>query len=305
MKPILLKALCVFLALFVFAVMAWGSSSDSESKPISGSSTSSSSDAGSDSSQTDSSPKDVSIDEQVLLDRDGVVVTAKSYSKDSIWGDGIKLLVENNTSQNLTVSCRDLIVNHYMVSELFSCSVAAGKKNNETLTLSSSDLKEAGIQTVAEVEVSFHVYDSDSWDTYFDSDSITIKTSEYGNVEYIPNDSGVELFNNGQIRIVGKYVNEDTFWGTGILLYMENNSSQKITVQTRNFSVNGFMMTPLFSKTVCSGRMAMGEITLLSNEMEENGIETVEEVELSFHIYDDKTYNTVVDTDPITFTVNP
>ena len=41
MKDSLLKLLCVSLALFVFAVMAWGSSSDSENKPISESSNSS------------------------------------------------------------------------------------------------------------------------------------------------------------------------------------------------------------------------------------------------------------------------
>lgn len=303
MKHTLIKILCVSLALLIFASMAWSSSSDSESKPISGSSSSSGSDSSADSSHTDSAPKEIVINEQVLIDRDGVVITAKEFTKDSIWGDGIKLLVENNTNQNLSISCRDLIVNHYMISDLFSCSVAAGKKVNDTLTLSSSDLKEAGIQTIAEIEIAFHVYDSDSWDTLFDSDLVTIQTSEYGNVEYTPNDSGVELYNNGQIRIIGKYVNEDTIWGTGIILYMENNTSQKITIQARNLSVNGFMLTPFFSETICPERMALGEISLLSNEMEENGIEKVEEVELSFHIYDNKTYDTIIDTDPISFTI--
>lgn len=255
-------------------------------------------------SQTSAGP--VTIEEQVLFDRDGVVVTAKEYTQDSIWGDGIKLLVENNRDENITVSCRDLIVNHYMVSNLFSCDVAAGKKVNKDLNFSSSDLKAAGIETVAEVEASFHVYNADTWDTIFDTDLVGIKTSEYGQVEYLPNDAGKELYNGGGIRIVGKYVDEDSIWGTAILLYVENNSDQKIVVQARDLSVNGFMLTPLFSCTVYPGRMAVDDITLLSSEMEQNGIESVQDVELSFHITDESFFNTIADTGPVSFTVeNP
>ena len=38
---------------------------------------------------------DVSIEEQVLVDQDGIKITALKYVKDSIWGDGIKVLLEN------------------------------------------------------------------------------------------------------------------------------------------------------------------------------------------------------------------
>ena len=305
MKNSAIRWICSLLICTVFLAMAAASSSESSGTPkeITGSTGGSASDSASN-SQTSAEP--VTIEEQVLFDRDGVVVTAKEYTQDSIWGDGIKLLVENNRDENITVSCRDLIVNHYMVSNLFSCDVAAGKKVNKDLNFSSSDLKAAGIGTVAEVEASFHVYNADTWDTIFDTDLVGIKTSEYGQVEYLPNDAGKELYNGGGIRIVGKYVDEDSIWGTAILLYVENNSDQKIVVQARDLSVNGFMLTPLFSCTVYPGRMAVDDITLLSSEMEQNGIESVQDVELSFHITDESFFNTIADTGPVSFTVeNP
>ena len=43
---------------------------------------------------------------------------------DSIWGDGIKLLVENNSAKDYTRGCDALIVNDYMITDLFSADVA-------------------------------------------------------------------------------------------------------------------------------------------------------------------------------------
>ena len=66
-------------------------------------------------------------------------------------------------------------------------------------------------------------------------------------------------------------------------------------------SINGFMINPLYSTTVNGGKMSLDDITILSSDLESNGIESIEEVELKFHIYDADTYGTIVDTDPITF----
>lgn len=59
----------------------------------------------------------VTIDEQVLVEQDGIVVTAMEYVTDSIWGDGVKLLLENNSDKDVTVGCNAPIVNDYMISD--------------------------------------------------------------------------------------------------------------------------------------------------------------------------------------------
>lgn len=111
----------------------------------------------------DQASADESINEQVLVDQDGIKITATEYVTDSIWGDGIKLLVENNSAKDYTIGCDALIVNDYMITDLFSADVAAGKKSNEVMYLSSTELKAAGIDTVGQIEMYFHAYDS-NWD---------------------------------------------------------------------------------------------------------------------------------------------
>lgn len=284
------KIFALILCFVSFAAMALGStSSDGDKKDV-----------------VDSSKEETvknSIDEQLLFDKDGIKVTALEYVEDSIWGDGIKLLMENNTDKTVMVSCNALIVNNYMISDLFASEVAPGKKSNDTLYLSSSELEASGIESVGQVEIYFHVYDSETYDTIFDVDCVTIKTTEFANMDTTPTDSGTELYNEGNIKIVGKTVDENSFWGTAILLYCENSSGRNICISVEEMSINGFMMSPLFISTVYDGKMAIDDITVFSSELEENGITSIEEVELKFHIYDADTYDTIIDTDAISFTV--
>ena len=83
-------------------------------------------------------------------------------------------------------------------------------------------------------------------------------------------DDGEELLNKDGIRIVGRYVDENSFWGAGVLLFVENKRNEDVVIQCDNMSINGFMVSPLFSCDVNSGRMALSDITILSSDLEEN-----------------------------------
>lgn len=243
----------------------------------------------------------VTIEEQVLVEQEGIVITAMEYVTDSIWGDGIKLLLENNSDTDVTFSCNALIVNDYMITDLFISEVTAGHKANDILYLSNTQLTEAGIENVGKVEIYFRVFDSNTYVTIFDAECATIQTSEYANMDTTPNDAGAELYNEGGIRIVGKTVDENSFWGTAILLYCENNSGQNVSISVEDMAINGFMMTPFFTTTIYDGKKSIDTITIFSSDLEENGIESIEEVELKFHIYNADTYSTIADSESITF----
>ncbi|HOO80304.1 MAG TPA: hypothetical protein PLQ04_07945, partial [Lachnospiraceae bacterium] len=269
MKKFKVLALCLVMSLFAMMALGSGSDSSSDKKDIVASDSTSSTDTAdsSDSATTDtkteetSSASTVTIEEQVLFEQDGLKVTATEYVVDSIWGDGVKLLIENDGTSDIGLGCNALIVNDYMITDLFSTTVAAGKKDYETLNLSSSELKAAGIENVGQIEVYFHTFDSDSYMTISDIDCVTIKTSAYDSMDSTPNDAGQELYNEGGIRIVGKYVDEGSFWGTAVLLYIENNSGKNAIIQCDDMSINGFMVTPFFSSTVYDGKKAIDDIT--------------------------------------------
>ncbi len=244
--------------------------------------------------------KKVTIDEQVLFEKDGLKVTATEYKTDDIWGDGINLLIENNSNQSIGLGCTALIVNDYMIFDLFSETVAAGKKSNEMMYLSSDDLEAAGIDSVGKIEIYFHTFNPDTYMTIDRMDCVTIKTSAYDSYDTTPNDAGQELFNSNGIKIVGKYVDENSFWGAGVLLYIENNSGQNIIVQCEDMSINGFMVTPVFSADVYDGKKAIDDITILSSDLEENNITSVDDIELVFKILDEN-YRNIETSEPISF----
>ena len=297
------KVLAAILCLTLFAGMAMGSGSSGDTKDVAssdGSETTADSSIN-DGAESSSSKADVSIDESVIVDQDGIKIIATEYVSDSIMGDGIKLLVENNSDKDYTVGCDALIVNDYMITDLFVSEIAAGKKANETMYLSSSSLSAAGIENVGKIEMYFHAYDSEM-NYLFKNVYTELHTSEFDNMDTTPNDAGTELYNENGIKIVGKTVDEDSFWGTAILLYTENTSGKNVGISVDDMSINGFMMSPFFSTTVYDGKKSIDEITVFSSDLEANGIESIEDVELKFHIYDADSYSTIADSDTITFT---
>jgi len=252
-------------------------------------------------SETKAVSDETTVQEQVLFDHEGVVITAKEYETDLIWGDKLNILIENTSDNSVGVGCSALIVNNYMISDLFSETVAAGKKVNTSIHLYSSELEAAGIENVGQIEIVFHLFDPDSYMTTYTADMVTVKTSDYETMDTTPNDAGKELYNEGGIRIVGKYVDEASFWGAAVLLYMENNSGKNITVSCEDLSVNGYMVTSFLYTEIYDGKMAIDDINLLSSDLEENGIDSVDEVELVFHFIDPENWMDTKESDPITF----
>lgn len=116
----------------------------------------------------------VSTDGTVLYNKNGITITAKGLT-DEFLGTGLKLLIENNTGKSITVQARDTSVNGYMISPLLSEDVAPGKRANTTMTFMSSNLADNGITKITEIETSFHIFDTATWDTVADTEIIKIK----------------------------------------------------------------------------------------------------------------------------------
>ncbi len=294
------RILAFVLILIVFALSATGCGLDGFSGALRSASTGSNAPSGNSASSTSSST--VTIAEAVIFNQNGIKITAKSLDmKDSIFGPEIKMLIENDGEKPVTVQVRDASVNGYMVGTVMSASVTPGKKANQGLTLMKSDLNAAGITTIANVEFRFRIFDSETLDTVLDSDFVKIETSAAEGFTYTYDNSGVQAYNANGVEIVVKGVDEDgSSLGQEVLVYIYNSTNRSITVQTRGESVNGFMVSGLFSCTVAPGKHAVDGITFLNSRLEENGIEKIESIELYFHIFNQDTWTAIADSDPIT-----
>ncbi len=240
------------------------------------------------------------ITEKVIVDQDGIVITAKDMGE-SIWGPELNVLIENNTDKNLTFQVRNASVNGFMADTMISEDVAAGKKSNAEVTFSTKGLKACGIDTFATIELSFHIFTSDDWEDYLNTAPIVIETSAAANYTQEIDDSGKPFYDSNGIKIIGKSLSSnDSIFGPGLILYIENNSNQNITVQARDTSVNGFMIDTSMSEDVMVGKKSITALTFMSSSLEKNGITDIKTVETSFHVFDEESWDTIVDTDPIT-----
>ena len=129
-----------------------------------------------------------------------------------------------------------------------------------------------------------------------------LKTSIADTYKYVFDDSVEVMYDAGGIKVVVKGLSDKSFFGPGLLVYIENNSDDNITVQCTNTSVNGFMIDAIFSCDIVAGKRAVDEITFLNNDLEENGIKDIEALEISLHIFDTDSWSTITDTDTITLT---
>lgn len=240
------------------------------------------------------------VEEQVLLEQDGIKVTLKELALDEMFGPELKVCIENSSAQNVTVQTSGVSVNGIMIESIFSCDVAAGKNANDGITLLDTDLEQAGINAIQNVELTFHVFDTDSFNTLFDSDTITISTSLDGTGEQAVDDSGVLLVDENGIKITVKEVDsENSFWGADIYIYVENNTETDVTVQAANTSINGFMVEPYFSCDVTAGKKAYDTITFMESNLEENNITSIDSMDISFHVFNTEDFNTIFDTDTL------
>ena len=242
----------------------------------------------------------VTVEETVLLDQDDVKITMTGM-EDGMFGPELKLLIENNSDQSLTFQVRDASVNGFMADTMMSADVASGKKANDEITFAARGLKDCGIDVFTEMEFKFHIFKSDDWETYLDTEVIRVETSAYGNYNQEIDDSGEVFYDKDGIKIIGKGLSDDnSIFGPGLIVYIENNSDKDFTVQVRDTSINGFMVDTTMSEDVLVGKRALPVVTFFSRSLEDNGITDIESVETSFHVFDKDTWTTIVDTDPIT-----
>ena len=87
------------------------------------------------------------VAETVVLDREGLKITAKELDMNGSLGPSLKLLIENGTEQNVTVQIRDMSVNGYMIAPLFSSAVGKGETKEDGVGFSPRALKLSGIET--------------------------------------------------------------------------------------------------------------------------------------------------------------
>ena len=93
------------------------------------------------------------------------------------------------------------------------------------------------------------------------------------------------------ITVTGLY--EDDIWGYGYEILVENKSDVNLLIGANDVSVNGMMCDPFWADTVSAGKKAKGKIAW--NEEDVSSLDELIDVEMTFHISDDETWDTLAE----------
>ena len=119
-------------------------------------------------------------------------------------------------------------------------------------------------------------------------DSIENEINKY-NIEGIELNTQFKTINFGKMKY---------FYNTDKVFYIENNSDKNIIIQVNTISINGFMVDSIMSPTICANKKIVEGLTVLQTDLENNEITELENMEISFKIIDENTWDILYTTEP-------
>lgn len=233
------------------------------------------------------------FEEITVVDNDQCVIKITGIDPDNMWGYTIKAYLENKSAdRNYMFSVAAAAINGIQTDPLFASSVAPGKKSNEEISFLDSTLEENGITEYTDIMLTFRVHDDDDWE----ADAIaneTVHIYPLGEENAAPfvreaQPTDTVLVDNDNISVIVTGYDPDGLWGYTVNLYLVNKTDKNLMFCADDVSVNGYMADPFWATSVGAGLSAFSDtFSWADSTLEENGIETVEEIAMQLRVYDE------------------
>ena len=237
-------------------------------------------------------PVDVSIEETVVYDENDIKITVTGLEEG--WsGMDVKVLVENNTEDDVYLSVDTVIVNGVTMYGSGYVEVSAGQKANDTLTIYSDELERAGVVNIATIQfVDARIVNADTYDTLFEFqfEVVTSLGEDYVQTVY---DEGEVVYDEDGITVIMQGMYEEEYYGTHVQILVINDTDKDIVVEVEDVNVNGYTMDAWLYDSVYAGTVCYCLLDLYESELEENEITEVETIEMEIVLIDWDTYTDI------------
>lgn len=225
------------------------------------------------------------IEETVVYDDGTFKLTAKEIDYSDKYNIKVKLLAENNSDKTISFLGSNFSINGITMYCSFYCEVAPGKKANDSIDIDRDDLEKYGIKSIATVKGQDpYIYNKDDKETIARF-QFSLETSIADGYVQEVDKSGQTIYDKDGVVI--KYRGIETDWSGDEVLsfYVENNTDVDFGVYVDDTSVNGFMVYGSMVAYAYSGCVTYEELDFLSSDMEENDIDSIEEVSFTMYAY--------------------
>ena len=240
-------------------------------------------------------PVEYEITDYVVFDNENAAMTIQRGGCDE-WGNiSFDVLCENKTDKKLTFAADSLVVNGWSVGGYLGAEVEAGESEVGTLDIWASDMKNIGLENPDQVVMNFRLYDEEGWmdDTYLMNEIYTIYPTGLTEDQIVvperrTGENEVTVVDNDIFTFVILEGETDETWGSfEIHAYVENKSDKPLYISWEDVTVNGKEVDPYFSVTIPAGERTVSEMMFGVNDLQDNGIETVEEIAFTLKAMDD------------------
>lgn len=261
----------------------------------------------------------VSVERTLLVDDAGVKITARGIATRGGLGVRLMLIIENNTGKTLTFRAHSAAVNGIMVDSEMHAEVEPDKRVYSHVEFPVEEFRRSEMHDVANIELCFDVFDTESWDKHYESERISLTTSLADESDYVYDYTGTLVYEDEDLTIIAQGLTEvEDKFAAGLILCVDNRTDRNVTVQAYDVRLNGNPMTVIFNAEVIPERTVAAVMHFLESEFEKYKIEeygkketdTEEEetekrdpimsVEFTLHIFDSDTWEKIADSERIT-----
>ena len=241
------------------------------------------------------------LEEQTVLDAEGIKVTVTGISADSFWGPTLDVHVINGSDKEIMILADAFSVNDFCSSGALYCTVPAGEEADDCLFLPVSDMELVGTEYIGKIELRLSVLDPGTYETVCEGELVELRTSDYGEA-WQAGPLGEIIFEVGGVTIRYMGAIDDPEWENYSMNFcVENSTESTVYVDCDEMKINGVSVNPWFYAEMLPGRKFISGVGFYTSEFEELEIGWPETVEMTFSAYDSDTYDTIFEGETVTF----
>lgn len=230
----------------------------------------------------------ITFEETVVIDSDTCTIKITDIKPDDTFGYSLGVYLENKTEVKQTFAVTAASTNGVDNDPYFAADVDAGKKSNQTITFSDTDLEEI-IGTFTDIHLMFRVYDSDDWFSEPVAET-SVHVYPYGEEKATTfvreaKVSDHVIIDNEQVTAIVTGFEKDDLLGYVANLYLVNKTDSSVMFTVYDVSVNEFMIDPYYADQVAPGCIAFSRMSWPESSLNENGITKVESIQLTMRAY--------------------
>lgn len=243
---------------------------------------------------------ELTFESLTVVDNEECSIVITGIDEDNIWGYALEVELENKSADKTYMyAVQSAAINGVQTDPFYAEEVAAGKKSLDEIYFDADELAEYGVDTVTDIEISMHVYDSDDW-TADDVAEVTVHVYPYGEENAVTferesQETDNVLVDNDYVTVIVTGYEMDSIWGYTVNVYLVNKTDSEVMFSVDDASVNGYMADPIWAESVSAGKCAFDSIYWYDSTLEEIGItdpeNEIETIEFSLRAYNNEDWS--------------